>query len=223
MALDQVHIGLGLVPPQLNNNGYGQPNCWVVIWTAMKAALWYKVYDLVEFFYDRAFHGNSEEADNFRRLVNEFFQENGYAFRLTAGGDLEYRGEEPFESAVQTAKLSLTDAGFTTAQTELHEALEDLAKRPMPDLTGAVQHAMAGLECAAKQIASEPKLELGKILKKNPNLYPPPLGDVITQLYGYASNNGRHLTEGGEPDFAEAELLVGIAAITATYLARKSK
>lgn len=118
--------------------------------------------------------------------------------------------------------MALADARMTTAQTEVHKALEDLAKRPTPDLTGAVQHAMAGLECAAKQVAKEPKLELGKIVKKHTNLFPPPLGDVVTQLYGYASNNGRHLTEGGEPDFAEAELVVGIAATAATYLARKS-
>jgi hypothetical protein len=81
---------------------------------------------------------------------------------------------------------------------------------------------MAGLECAAKQVAKESKLELGKIVKKHPDLFPPPLGDVVTQLYGYASNNGRHLTEGLEPNFAEVELIVGIAATAATYLARKA-
>jgi hypothetical protein len=125
-----------------------------------------------------------------------------------------------FESAVGNAYISLADAGSITARDEIHKALEDLAKRPVADLSGAVQHAMAGLECIANQAAGSSGLELGKVIKSRPDLFPPPLNDVVPKLYGYASNNGRHITEGGEPDFAEAELLVGTAAIVATYLAR---
>jgi AbiJ N-terminal domain 4 len=223
-AFDLVHIALGKVPPDLSNRPYSSyPNYWGWTKDAISAAPWYKIYDLVEQFYKKTKPMTAVNSAEYRDLVNTFFEENGYAFRLEANGNLEYRGEESFELAVRTASMALSDASLTTAQTEVHKALEDLAKRPTADLTGAVQHAMAGLECAAKQVAEEPKLELGKIVKRHPDLFPPPLGDVVTQLYGYASNNGRHLTEGGEPNFAEVELVVGIAATTATYLARKAR
>jgi hypothetical protein len=219
-----VFIALGKIPPDLTmNNSYTHnPSRWSRTRDAIDQAPWYKIYDLAEEFYKRTRPIRSVDSEDYRKLLNTFFEENGYGYKLAADGNLEYRGEESFELAVTTANMALADARMTTAQTEVHKALEDLAKRPTPDLTGAVQHAMAGLECAAKQVAKEPKLELGKIVKKHTNLFPPPLGDVVTQLYGYASNNGRHLTEGGEPDFAEAELVVGIAATAATYLARKS-
>jgi hypothetical protein len=152
--------------------------------------------------------------------VNTFFEEKGYGYKLDADGRVDHRGDESFESAVGNAYISLADAGSITARDEIHKALEDLAKRPVADLSGAVQHAMAGLECIANQAAGSSGLELGKVIKSRPDLFPPPLNDVVPKLYGYASNNGRHITEGGEPDFAEAELLVGTAAIVATYLAR---
>ena len=174
---------------------------------------WFKIYDLIEQFYLRSNITKAELAD-YEMLVNTFFEEKGYAYRLVRG-ELEYRGEESFEMAVATADAVLKDAGISTSRDEIHKALEDLSKRPEPDLSGAIQHAMAGLECMANYAASTSGLELGKLAKIRPDLFPPPLNEVVPKLYGYASN----LSEGG--DFAEAELLVGTAATIATYLARK--
>jgi hypothetical protein len=183
---------------------------------------WFHVYDLIEALHDEM-GGFSPNQAEFAALTNAFFERKGYAYKLTSDSHIEHRGDEAFDAAVRNADMSLADAGSTTARAEIHKALEDLAKRPVADLSGAVQHAMAGLECIANQAAGSCGLELGKVIKSRPDLFPPPLNEVVPKLYGYASNNGRHITEGGEPDFAEAELLVGTAAIVATYLARKLK
>jgi hypothetical protein len=40
-------------------------------------------------------------------------------------------------------------------------------------------------------------------------------------VWGYASNEARHVEEGREPQREEAELVVGLAAVVATYLTKK--
>lgn len=108
-----------------------------------------------------------------------------------------------------------------TAGRELHEALSDLSRRPQPDLTGAIQHAMAALECIARDACGDAKATLGEIMKKYPELIPSPLNEAISKIWGYASEMGRHLREGREPSREEAELIVGLSATCATYLANK--
>ena len=52
---------------------------------------------------------------------------------------------EAFESAVTEAKEALEKSGRPTAAGHIHEALQDLSRRPQADLAGAVYHA-AGAE-----------------------------------------------------------------------------
>jgi hypothetical protein len=56
------------------------------------------------------------------------------------------------------------------------------------------------------------------VLKRNPGLLPKPLDTALSQVWGYASNEARHVEEGREPNREEAELLVGLAAIVATLV-----
>ena len=105
-----------------------------------------------------------------------------------------------------------------TAAQEIHEALQDLSRRPRPDITGSVQHALAALECVARDVADDSKATLGAIIKKYPGLLPPPLDAAVDKLWGFASEHGRHLREGREPAREEAELAVHVAAAVATYL-----
>jgi hypothetical protein len=207
-----VFVSIGKVPR----------NSWRAARNEILNLPWYKVYDLLENFNEKVQGKSTEQAGHLRMLVNRFFDENGYAYKLSPNGRVEYRGEESFESSLRIANQVLAESSLLTARDEIHKAIEDLSRRPKPDLSGAVQHAMAGLECAAKKVTDEPSLELGKVLKKHPTLFPPPLDEVLSKLYGFASNNGRHLVEGGEPTLPEAELIVGIAAASATYLARKN-
>jgi hypothetical protein len=136
-------------------------------------------------------------------------------------GRLEVRGDEPFEVPVRPALNVLEETGRPQAQQELHEALRDLSRRPEPDLTGAVQHAMAALECVARDLTGEPNLTLGDWLKKRPNAFPQPLGSALEKLWGYTSQYGRHVQEGKPAKYDEAELVVGLAGALSVFLLRK--
>jgi hypothetical protein len=158
--------------------------------------------------------------DEFAQELNELFIEHGIGWKLENGQVLT-RGTESFESIMRQAPHALQAAGATTAADEIHKAIEDLSRRPSPDLTGAVQHGMAALECAGKQICGMTgKQTLDDVVKARPDLFRPPLHEAVLKLWGFASNRGRHLQEGGEPAYSEVELMVGTAAIVATYLSR---
>ena len=79
---------------------------------------------------------------------------------------------------------------------------------------------MAAVECVVRDEAGD-KGTLGEVLKRNQNLIPKPLDSALEKLWGYSSNYARHLTEGQEPSLRESELVVGVAAVIATYLSRK--
>ncbi|CAG0941078.1 hypothetical protein BROC_01266 [Candidatus Brocadiaceae bacterium] len=78
------------------------------------------------------------------------------------------------------------------------------------------------MECVAREITGDKKLTLGELIKKNREIVPAPLDTVIEKMWGFSSEQGRHLQEGKEPAFEEVELLVGLSASISTYLARKS-
>lgn len=89
-----------------------------------------------------------QRARTFQDSLNEFFVEEGIGWQIV-DGEIVTRGTEAFEAAVRQAGEALQAARRATAKDEIHEALADLSRRPEPDLTGAVQHAMAALECVA--------------------------------------------------------------------------
>jgi len=182
---------------------------------------WYRVYEIIEglvtvmremqFPYD---------ADKFESELNDYFMDAGIGWKLSAGL-IEMRGPEVFEEVVITAERQLEMRRFPTARNELREALRDLSRRPSPDVTGAIQHSMATLECVAREACGDKKATLGDIIKRYPEIVPRPLDEAIAKVWGYASENARHIREGREPTFVEAELVVGIVSALSTYLARK--
>lgn len=82
-------------------------------------------------------------------------------------------------------------------------------------------HAMGALEAVARDLADDSRATLGQIAKRHPDLFPSPLDRAFSQLWGYVSNEVRHVQEGRDPNRREAELVVGLAAAMTTYLARK--
>lgn len=177
---------------------------------------WYEVFDIVE-----ALFAGAEDPETFEEELNEYFRKRGIGWQL-ADGTIQTRGEEAFEQVVSSAQSNLAASGRTSAARELHEALLDLSRRPDPDITGSIQHALAALECVARDVSGDPKSTLGAILKDNPGLIPPPLDIAVGKLWGYASEQGRHLREGREPGREEATLAVHAAAVVADYLSRKA-
>jgi hypothetical protein len=183
---------------------------------------WFKVYDFAEQIYAtmREWNIQGEPEEAFERTLNEFFEHSGVGWRLD-NGKITSRGSEVFEASIKAVIPVMVESGLQTAEREIHEALTDLSRRPKPDLTGAIQHAMAALECVARTVCGDPKPTLGKLLERHPQLIPKPLDSAVEKAWGYASERGRHMREGEEPSRGEAELIVGIAATVAIFLARK--
>lgn len=79
---------------------------------------------------------------------------------------------------------------------------------------------MASLECVAREVTGDRKATLGEILRKHSSIIPAPLDQAVVKAWGFASENGRHIQEGREPTFNEAELIVGICASVGNYLVK---
>ncbi len=158
--------------------------------------------------------------NSFEKGLNKFFVEEGIGWKIE-NGLIFTRGEEDFEKVMSIAKDRLEKTKRMTAKSELEEAIKNLSRRPEPNTTGAINHSMVALECVAKEITQEPTKTLGKIINKL-NL-PKPIDVVVEKIWGFASNQGRHITEGKKPDFAEAELTVHLSAALISYLCEKNK
>ena len=184
---------------------------------------WYKVYDIVESICSTIEETPySFEPEKFETEINEYFLESGIGWQLNEGL-IESRGSDGFETILKKADKTLAESRKNTARNELHEAISDISRRPDPDITGAIQHAMASLECVAREACGDPKATLGEILNRYKELIPAPLDQAITKAWGFASERARHIREGRTPSYDEAELIVGICASVSTYLLNKEK
>ncbi|HTK22516.1 MAG TPA: hypothetical protein VL442_23520 [Mucilaginibacter sp.] len=178
---------------------------------------WFKVYDLIEAIYEQI-----DRRQDFASEINDYFRETGIGWKLE-NGEIRFRGSEAFEVDLKKAEQIMAQNNLSTARNEISEAIRDLSRKPNPDITGAVQHSVASVECVAREITGATNLTLGELIKKHRAIVPPPLDKVVEQIWGYSSEQGRHLREGREPGFDEAELLVGLSASLGAYLAKKSK
>ena len=200
------------------------PNIWSEVQELVYGCEWFKVYDIIEALYAKLAGNDREQgehdAEKFTEEMNTLFVEEGIGWQLV-NGQIVTRGTKAFESVVKDAGKALKKSGRPTAASHIHEALQDLSRRPKADLTGSIYHAMGALEAVARDLSGEPRATLGEVLKRNPCLLPKPLDTALAQVWGYASNEARHVEEGREPSREEAELLVGLAAVVATYLTKK--
>ena len=179
---------------------------------------WFKIYDFAERLHTaigkRDYSGDGQ--NRFEAQLNQFFREKGIGWEMKQG-ILVARGSEAFMLATGHATDVMQSSGSPTAANEIHEALRDISRRPNADVTGAIQHAMAALECVAREIDGSSDT-LGQIIKRLS--IPAPLDSSLHQLWGFASQQGRHIQEGREPSFEEAELVVTIASAVSVYLLR---
>jgi hypothetical protein len=178
---------------------------------------WYFVYDIIEAIIHKL---NANDKEIFIKEMNKYFIRNGIGWKII-NGQIEIRGDDEFESVVKTVVSVLDNAQLQTAKTEIREALNDLSRRPKPDITGAVQHSLACLECVSREFTGDKKSTLGELMKKFPGVIPSPLDQAVTKIWGFTSEQGRHLREGNEPDYLEAELVVVVTSAIATYLGKK--
>jgi len=177
---------------------------------------WFRVYDFIEEIYQSL---PRDLRGRFADEVNEFFVANGIGWKLENGA-ISYRGDDEFERSVRSVNQVLIREGRQTAAREMAEALSDLSRLPEPDVTGAVQHAVAALECLARDVCNDPHATLGQLIQRHPDALAltPPLDSAAEKLWAFASQRGRHVREGHAPDRREAALVVRIAAALIEYL-----
>lgn len=199
-------------PDPLNWSEY--PNIWAEVNNLIEGCEWFKVYDIAEGLYG-ALRGAQAEA--FQERLNQYFRERGIGWEMT-DGKIAYRGSEVFADTTAEAPALLMDTGHSRAANEIHEALQDISRKPNPDVTGAIQHAMAALECTARDLTGEPNLTLGQLVGRLS--LPPPLDTAVQKLWGYASERARHIREGQGVATQEAELVVSVACAVCSFLVR---
>jgi len=192
------------------------PNIEYEVQQLIEECDWFKVYDIIE-----AVYSQIDKRNDFENEVNDYFKESGIGWKLENGTVL-FRGDESFENDIQNAVKVMALSNLQTARNEISESIKDLSRKPNPDITGAIQHGLASLECVAREVTGNKTQTLGAIVSKDRNIVPAPLDKAIDSIWQFSSEQGRHLREGREPGFDEAELLVGLSASIGTYLARKS-
>ena len=199
------------------SNWSNYPNVWDEVNWLISDCVWFRVYDIAE-----ALHGAlaglfPEKSRNFEDRLNTFFVEKGIGWQMCEG-KIVYRGSDTFAEATRQADAVLAETGLPVAANEIREALQDISRRPEPDVTGAIQHAMSALECTAREIAGERSLTLGRLV---PRLkLTPPLDTAVEKLWGYASERARHIREGQSVTTEEAEFVVSVACSLCTFLSR---
>lgn len=206
-----------LKTPPDRSNWSERPNIDYEVNNLLAECDWYFVYDIIEAIVHKLDPVNKAK---FSEELNEYFIRNGIGWKIE-DGQIETRGDEVFETAVKKVELVLETAKLQTAKTEIKEAIADLSRRPDPDITGAIQHSLACLECVCREVAGDKKSTLGELLKKHPQIVPKPLDAAIDKIWGFTSEQGRHLREGRAPEYLEAELVVEVTAAIATYLGKK--
>ena len=208
-----------LVAPN-RGNWSEYPNIWEEVQDHLGHCEWFKVYDIAEALYRRLVTRYSDGTDGFRNALNVYFREKGIGWELSEEG-ITYRGSEPFSATTAEAKEVSSSAGRTKAASEVHEALRDLSRRPKPDKTGAIQHAIAALECTSRDVLKMPKPTLGELLPKLK--LQEPLKTGVEKLWGFASERARHVREGEDIDDTEAELMVSVACALCVFLTKKDR
>lgn len=178
---------------------------------------WFRVYDIIEAIHARLSLVRQDQISHFSGRLNRLFQERGIGWEMV-GGKIRYRGSESFGHAIKETVKILQDTGRSHAASEIAKALADLSRRPTPDITGAVQHAMAALEATARNVTGQHKPTLGRLI---PTLnLKAPLDTAVEKLWGYASNEARHGIETSNLKALDAELIVVVAGAVCSFLAK---
>lgn len=185
---------------------------WYVVGLRMNRVPWYVVFDLVEKVCPAEIRYASLEKD-----INECFEEYGIAWKLV-DGEVQERGDEIHEGLIQDATAALTSTGRSTAAAELKKAIEALSARPDADTRGAVIRAVGAMEALARDVLEDSNATLGQLANKLD--LPPPLREAVAKVWGYASEQARHVREGQTIELEEAYLVVNLCAAIASHLCR---
>jgi hypothetical protein len=208
---------LRVVPDRDN---WSEGNIWSEVEWRLARCPWNRVYDFAEEMYAQIARQGGP-ARNYEAALNEICVETGIGWQMVNGAFVA-RGDAPFEETLHRAREAISQTRHATAARELSEAIADLSRRPKPDKTGAIHHAIAAVECLARDVVGDPNPTLGDLIKRYREKLgiPRPLDQALEKVWGYASEVARHVREGEEPGWAECQLLVALAAALSAYLLR---
>ncbi|MEX3314305.1 AbiJ-NTD4 domain-containing protein [Sulfitobacter sp. PS-8MA] len=192
------------------------PNIRDEVLRLIEDAEWYQVYDVIEGLVE-FIEGTRgyDTAVQFAEQINGLFVDTGAGWQLKPGEGVVIRGDAEFEEAVERAQISLSQANYGVAESEIREALHDISRRPEPDLTGAIHHALGALESTARYLSGseKPFNEVVSLVG-----VPKPLDSALSKLWGYSSNFGRHVSPTNVPSLNDATLVVHLSSAICRYL-----
>jgi hypothetical protein len=188
----------------------GADPTWYVVSLMMNGLDWYTVFDLLE----KVCPGEMRFAP-LAEDINACFEDHGIPWKIV-NGVIEERGDDIHEHLLQTAIAVLGATRRPTASAEIKEAIAALSGRPEPDVRGAVSRAIGAVEALVRDLAGDSQATLGQLAGRL-NL-PTPLEHAITKLWGYASEEARHVREGQVIKLEHAHLVVNICAALTSFL-----
>jgi hypothetical protein len=226
-VLGAVRLGLGTPTPAPSTDSWQPSSQMREAYELIESCEWWKVFQVAETIHARVGRNSLPGAGpilakQYEAAINQFCLMHDIGWRM-ALGQFERRGAILEDKLLRDAEEQLRATGRQTSANELQKAISDLSKMPSPDITGAVQHTGAAIECLARELCGDPTLTLGEIIKKHDRLFPGAYRKLAEGIWGIASNQGRHLTEGGEPNIDQAMLLVGVVAPLCSFLLRQQK
>lgn len=190
-----------------------------MIYKWIKAAEWYKIYELVEFIIGE-FPIDSNYYRYFDFEYDNIAKHEMSAWRLVNGRFVEITSENELEEL----KTSLSDDRFPGVQQHLSAALELMAQKPEPDYRNSIKESISAVESMAMNITGDPNHSLGQALDvmfKDKGLHPA-LKKGFGALYGYTSNAEgiRHamLDNGAAVTAAEARFFLISCSAFVNYL-----
>lgn len=210
--------GLKRLPDRHN---WSKDNVVQEVHSLIEDAEWYQVYDAAEAVADELLRRNLwDEYADYEAEINRTLEECFVGWRMVEAR-FQVRGNDEVQAVIDRAVVDVAGSGLAVASKEMREAIDDLSKRPEPDLSGAVQHSYASLESIARYCTGDPTSTLGEIVKKHPGLLGEPLNTAVGKLWGYSSEQARHGRESRKLDPDEVELAVGAAIVIASFLVRR--
>jgi hypothetical protein len=188
----------------------GAEPTWYVVSLMMNNLDWYTVFDLIEKVCPGEIRFAPLEED-----INACFEDHGIPWKI-ANGAIEERGDDTHEDLLRSAIAVLGTTGRPTAAAEMKEAIVALSGRPDPDVRGAVSRAIGAVEALVRDLSGDSRSTLGQLTRRLS--LPTPLEQAITKLWGYASDQARHVKEGQVIKLEHAYLVVNICAALASFL-----
>ena len=193
-AIPQIAEDVGMTPTPIRHvvcrvlrvrpdpmNWTEHPNVSNEVNDLISECAWFRVYDIAEALHGALAPATPDRAKAFEDQLNDFFLEKGIGWQMT-DGEIVYRGSDTFAETTRQADEVLADTGHPAAANEIREALLGISRRPKLDVTGAIQHAMAALECTAREVTGKRNLTLGRLI---PHLdLDAPLDTAVDKLLG---------------------------------------